>query len=78
MGVGRELSHYPIPSLARGHVTGEAGRLRAARLALAPAPDRFANAVSRVPPLKGRKKLMIATDYYFDINNPLDQSSGRS
>jgi hypothetical protein len=33
---------------ARGHVTGEAGRLRVARHALAPAPDRYANAVSRV------------------------------
>ena len=37
------------PTLARGHVTGEAGRLRVARHAIAPAPDRFANAVSRVP-----------------------------
>ena len=37
------------PTLARGHVAGEAGRLRVARHAIAPAPDRFANAVSRLP-----------------------------
>jgi len=37
------------PILARGHVTGEAGRLRVARHSIAPAPDRYANAVSRSP-----------------------------
>ena len=37
------------PHPARGHVPGEASRLREARLAIAPAPDRFANAVSQLP-----------------------------
>jgi excinuclease ABC subunit A len=42
------------PSPASGHITGEASRLREARPALAPAPDRFANAESRAPsPIKG-------------------------
>jgi len=42
------------PILARGHVTGEAGRLRVARHSIAPAPDRYANAVSRSPSLAVR------------------------
>jgi hypothetical protein len=47
------------PILARGHVTGETGRLRVARHGIAPAPDRYANAVSRLlPPLRGGRDLL--------------------
>ena len=44
-----DFQFLSAPILARGHVTGEAGRLRVARQAIAPAPDRYANAVSRSP-----------------------------
>ena len=37
-------------AMARGHVTDEIGRLRVARLAPFPAPDRSANAESTAPP----------------------------
>ena len=53
----------PIP--ARGLVTGEAGRSRVARLAIAPAPDRFAIAVSRLlPPQKGKEKNLSTQNYF--------------
>ena len=48
-GMGETTTVDPIPTPASGHVTGEASSLREARPALAPAPDRFANAVSRAP-----------------------------
>ena len=60
VGQGR-VNIYPLadsdenspPTPASGHVTGEASRLREARPALAPAPDRSANAVSQASlPLK--------------------------